>query len=130
MVRGGLGSLRHLVEKNPKLYGANGSDPLVDASGNWVVRDDVYLNGKAFYEKKTAEEALAAVSVSASDALHVGDLRRTDVAGGREATVSEAADLLFHLLVLLRHQSIGLDDLFVELAARRKPPPGAADPPG
>jgi phosphoribosyl-ATP pyrophosphohydrolase/phosphoribosyl-AMP cyclohydrolase len=45
------------------------------------------------------------------------------VAGRRDETVSETADLLFHLLLLLRHEGISLDEVFAELEARRKPAP-------
>ncbi len=46
MVKGGLGSLRHFVNANKPVYGPGGSAALVDNSGEWLVRDDVYLNGK------------------------------------------------------------------------------------
>lgn len=41
---GGIGSLRWYVNKNEKLYGANGESPLIDSKGAWLVRDDVFLN--------------------------------------------------------------------------------------
>jgi phosphoribosyl-ATP pyrophosphohydrolase len=40
--------------------------------------------------------------------------------GSRDHTVSEAADLLFHLMVALRAASIDIDQVMEELASRRK----------
>ncbi|MEJ0006851.1 MAG: bifunctional phosphoribosyl-AMP cyclohydrolase/phosphoribosyl-ATP diphosphatase HisIE [Steroidobacteraceae bacterium] len=40
------------------------------------------------------------------------------VAQSAEKLVSESADLLFHLMVLLRSKNLGLDDVVKELAAR------------
>ncbi len=38
--------------------------------------------------------------------------------GSREATLHETADLLFHVLVMLGHQGIALDDVLSELRRR------------
>jgi phosphoribosyl-ATP pyrophosphohydrolase len=38
--------------------------------------------------------------------------------GERDAIIYESADLIFHLLVMLGHQNIGLDDVLAELARR------------
>jgi phosphoribosyl-ATP pyrophosphohydrolase len=38
--------------------------------------------------------------------------------GSREATIYESADLLFHLLVMLGHQNIKVDDVLSELQRR------------
>jgi len=38
---GGLGSLRYMVNQNPGTFGHGGTNPLVDAGGNWRVRNDV-----------------------------------------------------------------------------------------
>lgn len=38
--------------------------------------------------------------------------------GSREATIYETADLLFHVLVMLGHQGIALDDVLSELRRR------------
>jgi len=40
------------------------------------------------------------------------------VSGSSEELVSESADLLFHLLVLLQAKGVGLDDVCAELSAR------------
>ena len=37
---------------------------------------------------------------------------------GREGVIHEVADLWFHLLVLLRHENISLEEVELELAAR------------
>lgn len=42
------------------------------------------------------------------------------VAGNRAETLSESADLLFHVLVLLREQGIGLADVVAELESRHR----------
>jgi phosphoribosyl-ATP pyrophosphohydrolase len=38
--------------------------------------------------------------------------------GSREKTIHESADLMFHLMVMLAHQGIALDDVVAELARR------------
>ncbi len=44
---------------------------------------------------------------------------------GRTRTVEEAADLLYHLFVLLRGEGVELDDVAAELRSRRKDGPAA-----
>lgn len=46
------------------------------------------------------------------------ELALAAVAGERDEQISEAADLLFHTLVLLNSQGIRLADVVAELAAR------------
>jgi hypothetical protein len=50
-VKGGLGCLRRMVADHPDTFGPDGTNPLVDANGDWLVRDDVYvyshIEGKA-----------------------------------------------------------------------------------
>ena len=41
------------------------------------------------------------------------------VRGDREGLTSEAADVLFHLLVMLRSRNVSLDEVMAELAARQ-----------
>jgi len=43
------------------------------------------------------------------------------VDGDRSETVSEAADLIYHLLVLLNNQGISLDEVVNELESRHTP---------
>ena len=42
-VAGGLGSLRRLVTQHADRHGPGGKTPLVDADGQWIVRDDVWI---------------------------------------------------------------------------------------
>jgi phosphoribosyl-ATP pyrophosphohydrolase len=48
------------------------------------------------------------------------ELALASVAGDREETLNEAADLLYHLLVLLARQDLGLSDVASRLAARHR----------
>jgi len=56
--------------------------------------------------RKVAEEAVGAAIAA--------------VAEGRQRTVEEAADLLYHLLVLLAAQNLTLNDICAELEKRMK----------
>jgi hypothetical protein len=40
-IPGGEGSLRYMVNHEPQKYGPNGTEPLVDANGNWLVDPNV-----------------------------------------------------------------------------------------
>lgn len=42
-VPGGIGCLQWAVKTMPETYGPDGTDPLVDTNGDWIVRDDVYV---------------------------------------------------------------------------------------
>lgn len=48
------------------------------------------------------------------------ELALASVAGDRDETLNEAADLLYHLLVLLARQDLGLSDVASRLAARHR----------
>ncbi len=62
--------------------------------------------GVAHCAKKLGEEAVeAAIAAVAED---------------RERTIAEAADLLYHLLVVLHMRGIALDEVEAELAARTR----------
>jgi len=63
--------------------------------------------GKARVGQKVAEEAVETALASATDA-------------GRSAVVGEAADLMYHLLVLLAVEGLELDDVAAELEARHR----------
>lgn len=41
-IPGGIGSLAWAVKTMPNAYGHGGKHPLVDANGEWIIRDDVY----------------------------------------------------------------------------------------
>ena len=46
------------------------------------------------------------------------ELALASVAGDKQEIIAEAADLVYHLLVLLRQQGVSLDDVADELARR------------
>ena len=62
--------------------------------------------GVAHCAKKLGEEAVEAVIAA--------------IAENRERTIAEAADVLYHLLVVLHVRSIRLDEVEAELAARTR----------
>ncbi len=63
--------------------------------------------GKARVAQKVAEEAVETALASATDA-------------GSSAVVGEAADLIYHLLVLLAVEGLDLADVAAELEARHR----------
>jgi phosphoribosyl-ATP pyrophosphohydrolase len=73
-----------------------------DAASSYVAK----LNAKGLDAilKKVGEEATETVIAAKS--------------GDRSAVVYESADLLFHLMVLLQHQGISLEDVIAELQRR------------
>lgn len=73
-----------------------------DAAGSHTAR--LLAAGPAKCAQKFGEEAVEAVIAAAS--------------GSREETVSEAADALYHLLVMLAARDVTLADLEAELARR------------
>lgn len=48
------------------------------------------------------------------------ELALASVSGDRQETLNEAADLVYHLLVLLREQNISLDDVAAVLEKRHR----------
>ena len=73
-----------------------------DAEGSHTAR--LLAAGPAKCAQKFGEEAVEAVIAAAS--------------GGQEETVSEAADALYHLLVMLASRDLTLSDVEAELARR------------
>lgn len=73
-----------------------------DPAASYVAQ--LHQRGLATIARKLGEEAVETVVAALSD--------------GREELVGEAADLLFHLLVLLSAKSIALDEVLAELARR------------
>ncbi|MEJ2603952.1 MAG: phosphoribosyl-ATP diphosphatase [Gammaproteobacteria bacterium] len=63
--------------------------------------------GKSRVAQKVAEEAVETALASATDA-------------GRDAVISESADLLYHLFVLLAVEGVDLADVAAELGARHR----------
>ncbi|MBU0669165.1 MAG: phosphoribosyl-ATP diphosphatase [Alphaproteobacteria bacterium] len=73
-----------------------------DPSSSYVAQ--LQARGLPVIARKLGEEAVEAVVAALS--------------GNREELVGEAADLLFHLLVLLGEKDIGLDQVMAELDRR------------
>ena len=67
---------------------------------------EVISKGPSEAAKKVGEEAVETAIASLVE--------------GKERTVSEAADLLYHLIIMLQMKEIGLNDVFDELRERRK----------
>ncbi|AWR99767.1 phosphoribosyl-ATP diphosphatase [Metallosphaera hakonensis] len=62
--------------------------------------------GKPYVARKVGEEAIEVIIASTSE--------------GKERVISETADLVYHLLVLLALEGITLDDIYQELRRRMK----------
>ncbi len=75
-----------------------GADPVTSYTAK------LFAAGRAKIAQKVGEEAVETVIASLSD--------------DRAALVSEATDLMFHLLVLLADAGLSLDDVRAELARR------------
>ena len=75
-----------------------------DASAGQSYTKSLFDGGPARICKKFGEEAVEAVIAG--------------VEGDRQALVGEAADVLYHLLVLLEAREIGLNDVLNELERR------------
>jgi phosphoribosyl-ATP pyrophosphohydrolase len=73
-----------------------------DPSHSYVA--DLTAKGRAKIAQKLGEEAVETVIAA--------------MAGDREGLVKEAADLIFHLAVLLADAGLSLDDVLAELDAR------------
>lgn len=73
-----------------------------DPASSYVAR--LAAKGRAKIAQKVGEEAVETVIAAVAD--------------DRAGLVSEAADLMFHLTVLLRHAGLSLDDVRAELARR------------
>lgn len=73
-----------------------------DAAASYVAQ--LHARGVPVIARKLGEEAIETVVAA--------------LGGSREELVGEAADLLFHLLVLLSAKGVALDDVLTELARR------------
>ncbi|MCH4893135.1 MULTISPECIES: phosphoribosyl-ATP diphosphatase [unclassified Sphingomonas] len=73
-----------------------------DPATSYVAR--LHAAGRAKIAQKVGEEAVETVIAAIAD--------------DRAALTSEAADLMFHLIVLLADAGLGLDDVRAELARR------------
>ena len=74
------------------------------ASGDKSYTKTLFDRGTPFIAQKVGEEAV--------------ELAIAAVQGDKGRTVSEAADLMYHLIVLLEDNDLSLGDLAAELAAR------------
>ena len=74
-----------------------------DPAGSWTAR--LFADGLPRIAQKVGEEATETVVAA--------------LAQGREETVSESADLLYHLLVLWAATDIRPEEVYAELARRR-----------
>jgi phosphoribosyl-ATP pyrophosphohydrolase len=66
----------------------------------------LFNRGVPFIAQKVGEEAV--------------ELAIAAVQGDNSRTISEAADLMYHMIVLLEASGLSLEDLATELAARHK----------
>jgi phosphoribosyl-ATP pyrophosphohydrolase len=76
------------------------------ASGDKSYTKTLFDRGTPFIAQKVGEEAV--------------ELAIAAVQGDKGRTVSEAADLMYHLIVLLEDNDLSLADLAAELAARHR----------
>jgi phosphoribosyl-ATP pyrophosphohydrolase len=74
------------------------------ASGDGSYTKTLFERGTPYIAQKVGEEAV--------------ELAIAAVQGDNERTISEAADLMYHLLVLLADNDLSLSDLAMELSAR------------
>jgi len=83
-----------------------------------VIRDRLQRKPEGSYTAKLSERGRGAMAKKlGEEALEVALAALTE---GRDRTVSETADLLYHLLALLTEIGISPDDIARELARRRK----------
>lgn len=75
---------------------------LADPATSWVAK--LHARGLPVIAKKLGEEAVETVIAALS--------------GSREELVSEAADTLFHLMVLLDAKGVSIDEVLAELERR------------
>jgi phosphoribosyl-ATP pyrophosphohydrolase len=76
------------------------------ASGDTSYTKTLFNRGTPYIAQKVGEEAV--------------ELAIAAVQGDKGRTISEAADLMYHILVLLEDNDLSLADLAAELAARHK----------
>ena len=76
------------------------------ASGDESYTKTLFDRGTPYIAQKVGEEAV--------------ELAIAAVQGDNERTIAEAADLMYHLLVLLADNDLSLTDLAAELSARHR----------
>lgn len=97
---------------------------MTDTSIDFLIKlEDIIADRVANPSNDSYTAQLAAAGVKRI-AQKVGEeaveLALASVAGDREETLNEAADLVYHLLVLLSRQNLRLSDVAATLAARHR----------
>lgn len=70
--RGGIGSLTGAVKTMPEIYGPNGTDAIVNAKGDWLVRDDVKVYARMEVFKNKDKPSELTPGITRKGALTVG----------------------------------------------------------
>lgn len=83
-----------------------------------VIAERVKNRPKGSYVAKLVEEGLPAIRAKITE--ESGELVEASEIKGRGEIVWEAADLLFHMIVLLEAHGIPFDEILQELKRRRK----------
>ncbi len=68
-IKGGEGSLRYMVEHEPKKYGPKGTEPLVDEKGGWLVNRDVSVYS---YCDKSTKKGYLTIGYGANNPTWIG----------------------------------------------------------
>lgn len=100
--------------------------PVVEHLGAWeilkelerVVKDRIVNPREGSYTSKIASGGLAKVAKKVGE--EGVETALAGVSEGNERTVSEAADLIYHLIILLQMKGINLDEVYSELRKRRR----------
>lgn len=86
-----------------------------DSSSSYVA--SLYDKGLDQILKKLGEECAETI-IAAKNITHIKACNTSDNQEEQAHLIYEASDLIFHLLVLLRHQNIAFSDIESELARR------------
>jgi phosphoribosyl-ATP pyrophosphohydrolase len=81
-----------------------------------VIATRVASGGKPSYTRSLLDKGIAKCAQKLGE--EAVETALAAVAGDSKAVVGEAADLLFHLLVVLKARDIPLDEVYAELARR------------
>ncbi|MEJ5292661.1 MAG: bifunctional phosphoribosyl-AMP cyclohydrolase/phosphoribosyl-ATP diphosphatase HisIE [Candidatus Methanosuratincola sp.] len=83
-----------------------------------VVEDRIMNPREGSYTSKIASGGLSKAAKKVGE--EGVEVALAGVAEGKERTVSEAADLIYHLIILLKMKGLGLGDVYRELRKRRR----------
>lgn len=81
-----------------------------------IIRERLDAGGEESYTSRLAASGTKRIAQKVGE--EAVELALAATAGDRDEVVSEAADLVYHLLVLLQSQAITLDDVASALRAR------------